>query len=216
MSSAAKATTSCGGAGSSSATFQIPPGPPASISRIATPAISSTWTRLNTWPGLTIRRASPRRSLSTHCGQAHRCRRAAGCRRHAARFAESAPFAFGREPPSRARRPRRRRAQLVDPGPVAVAVDAHAGEIDDARQRRRGGDRRAKRCSAGSPFSSGGALTNSVSALRSAASSADHAAASSTAQAATPLWREARAVSGSRVAPLASTPGSRARTRRAA
>ena len=34
--------------------------------------------------------------------------------------------------------------ELVDPGPVAVAVDADAGKVDDARQGRRGGDRRPK------------------------------------------------------------------------
>ena len=62
----------------------------------------------------------------------------------AARFAECAPFAFGRQPPPGARRTRRRRARLVDPGPVAVAVDADAGKVDDARQGRRGGDRRRK------------------------------------------------------------------------
>ena len=51
--------TSCGGAGSSSATFQIWPSRPRVRTSRVTSAMSSTWARLTTWPGLTIRRASP-------------------------------------------------------------------------------------------------------------------------------------------------------------
>ena len=70
--------TSCGGAGSSSATFQTSPLRPRVSTRLEISAISSTWARLNTCPGLMIRRASPRRRLTSALRQAHRSRRGAG------------------------------------------------------------------------------------------------------------------------------------------
>ena len=56
---AAKASGSPGGVGSSSATLKMPRARCANAASIAC-AMSSTWMRLNTWPGLTMRRASPR------------------------------------------------------------------------------------------------------------------------------------------------------------
>ena len=58
ISEAAWATTSSGGAGRSSVTLKMPP-----VSRSArchsTSAMSSTWMRLNTWPGFISRFAVP-------------------------------------------------------------------------------------------------------------------------------------------------------------
>jgi hypothetical protein len=59
---------------------------------------------------------------------------------NASRPPERAPLLLGEQPRPSARRTRQRRRRLVDPGAAAIAVNADAGEIEDAAEVRRGGD----------------------------------------------------------------------------
>ena len=104
--------------------------------------MSSTWMRLNTCPGLTIRRAVPARKLrervaagAVDAGEAEDVDGLAGA------VAELEPGLLGREPPPRARADRRGRRVLVDPAAAMVAIDADRREVADPGEPRRGGDR---------------------------------------------------------------------------
>ena len=106
--------------------------------------MSSTWMRLNTWPGLTIRRAVPRREL--------RERVAAGA--VDAGEAEDLDGLAGRARRARARPPRLRAARASGRSPAraasssstqraaVVAIDADRRQVADPGEPRRGRDRR--------------------------------------------------------------------------
>ena len=132
---AANTSGSPGGVGSSSATLKMPAASRANAASIAC-AMSATWMRLKTWPGLTMRRALPRAICSQRVAPGSVD---AGEAQHgdgdAAALAEILPGVLGREPsparaesgaaasprPPRRRRGRRRRRPSTDRRSLADA-----------------------------------------------------------------------------------------------
>jgi hypothetical protein len=131
ISCAAKAIGSPGGAGSSSATLKMPSARRAKAASIAC-AMSPTWMRLKTCPGLTMRRALPRAIWTARSVRARKCRRAAGWRRRC----RGARRVF-------ARRARRQAARGRAPSPAAAAFPRRPRRRHGRHRRRPSTDRRS-------------------------------------------------------------------------
>src|ERR1700716_1255286 len=138
---AAKTIGSPGGVGASSVTLTTPSVPCAKAASIAC-AMSATWMRLNTWPGLGVVWCAPEPHIDQRilpgpidAGEAQ------DRDRDLALPAERLPGLLGRDALARAVMRGSGRGRLVAPGAAVIAIDPDGRQQHHVAQPRRGGER---------------------------------------------------------------------------